>query len=169
MVDLNSGCRAYCLDRSTHHPPGSYREIVASIHGATDLVTSKIRMIEAATVNAISTVMLPMAIERMYPGKRLIRLFLDNAPYRHAKLVQAWLAQPGRRRKSSSGRGFAGADFFRNAPDDTQITPMRLKLDNPLVVDLSVDGPKPRSSAWSDHPERGKIWAINPVKGHDRL
>jgi transposase len=36
-----------------------------------------------------------MAIEAMYPGKRLIHVFLDNARYHHAKLVQQWLAQPG--------------------------------------------------------------------------
>ena len=30
----------------------------------------------------------------MYPGKRLIHLFVDNARYHHAKLVQAWLADP---------------------------------------------------------------------------
>ena len=35
----------------------------------------------------------------MYPGKRLIHLFLDNARYHHAKLVQAWLARPGCRIK----------------------------------------------------------------------
>jgi transposase len=56
-------------------------------------------MIEAATVNAISTIMLMRAIEMMYPGKRLIHLFLDNARYHHAKLVQAWLARPGCRLK----------------------------------------------------------------------
>jgi hypothetical protein len=30
-----------------------------------------------------------MAIEAMYPGQRLIHLFVDNARYHHAKLVQA--------------------------------------------------------------------------------
>ena len=35
----------------------------------------------------------------MYPGKRLIHLFLDNARYHHAKLVLAWLARPGCRIK----------------------------------------------------------------------
>jgi transposase len=52
-------------------------------------------MIEAATVNAISMIMLLRAIEAMYPGKRLIHLFVDNARYHHACLVQAWLARPG--------------------------------------------------------------------------
>jgi hypothetical protein len=40
-------------------------------------------------------IMLLRAIEAMYPGKRLIHLFVDNARYHHAKLVQAWLARPG--------------------------------------------------------------------------
>src|SRR5208282_5792893 len=45
-------------------------------------------------IEAISTIMLLMAIEAMYPGKRLIHLFVDNARYHHARLVQAWLARP---------------------------------------------------------------------------
>ena len=32
----------------------------------------------------------------MYPGMRWVHVFVDNARYHHAKLVQAWLAQPGR-------------------------------------------------------------------------
>ena len=39
--------------------------------------------------------MLLMAIEAMFPDKRLLHVFLDNARYHHAKLVQAWLARPG--------------------------------------------------------------------------
>jgi transposase len=70
-----------------------------NIHGAIDLETGRTRMIEAATVNAISMIMLLRAIEAMYPGKRLIHLFVDNARYHHAKLVQAWLARPGCRVK----------------------------------------------------------------------
>ena len=64
-----------------------------NVHGAIDLETGKTRMLEVATVNAVSTIMLLMAIEAMYPGKRMIHLFVDNARYHHAKLVQAWLAR----------------------------------------------------------------------------
>lgn len=64
-----------------------------NIHGAIDLETGQTRMLEAITVDAISTITLLMAIEAMYPGKRLIHLFLDNARYHHAKQVQAWLGQ----------------------------------------------------------------------------
>ena len=70
-----------------------------NIHGALGLEAGKTRMLEVATVNAASTIMLLMAIEAMYPSKRMIHLFLDNARYHHAKLVQAWLARPGCRIK----------------------------------------------------------------------
>jgi len=65
-----------------------------NIHGAVDLETGQTRMLEVATVDAARTIMLLMAIEAMYPGKRMIHLFVDNARYHHAKLVQAWLARP---------------------------------------------------------------------------
>ena len=65
-----------------------------NVHGAIDLESGNTRMLEVATVNAINTIMLLVAIEAMYPGQRMIHLFLDNARYHHAKLVQAWLARP---------------------------------------------------------------------------
>jgi len=70
-----------------------------NVHGAIDLETGKTRMLDVLTVDAASTIMLLMAIEAMYLGKRVIHLFLDNARYHHAKLVQAWLARPGCRIK----------------------------------------------------------------------
>ncbi len=51
-------------------------------------------MKDVLTVDALSTIMLLMGIEATYPGMRLIHVFLDNARYHHAKLVQAWLARP---------------------------------------------------------------------------
>jgi hypothetical protein len=59
-----------------------------NVHGAIDLETGKTAMRDVLTVDAVSTIMLLMA---MYPGKRRVHLFLDNARYHHAKLVQAWL------------------------------------------------------------------------------
>src|SRR6202051_489572 len=56
-------------------------------------------MIEATTIDALSTIALLMAIMLMYPTKRLIHVFLDNARYHHAVIVQAWLARPGCRIK----------------------------------------------------------------------
>jgi hypothetical protein len=70
-----------------------------NVHGAIDLETGQTAMRDVLTVDAVSTIMLLMAIEAMYPGKRLVHLFLDNARYHHAKLVQAWLAKPGCRIK----------------------------------------------------------------------
>jgi hypothetical protein len=54
-------------------------------------------MMEVETVDASSTIRLLEAIEALYPMLALIHVFLDNARYHHAHLVQEWLAQPGRR------------------------------------------------------------------------
>lgn len=68
-----------------------------NIHGAIDLETGQTRMIDVLTVDAMSTIALLATIEALYPKRRLIHVFLDNARYHHAKLVQEWLAMPGRR------------------------------------------------------------------------
>ena len=65
-----------------------------NLHGAIDLETGKTRMIDVLTVNAVSTIALLSAIENMYPKKRRIHVFLDNAKYHHAEMVQAWLQRP---------------------------------------------------------------------------
>lgn len=65
-----------------------------NIHGAINLETGQTRMIEALTVNAESTIALLSAIELLYPKKRKIHVFLDNARYHHAKMVQQWLERP---------------------------------------------------------------------------
>jgi hypothetical protein len=56
-------------------------------------------MIEIQSVDAVSTIMLLEAIEAKYPLMAIIHVFLDNARYHHAVLVQQWLAQPRRRIK----------------------------------------------------------------------
>lgn len=68
-----------------------------NVHGAVNLETGETRMIDVETVNAASTIRLLLAIAAMYPLMTLIHVFLDNARYHHAVLVQDWLAQPGRR------------------------------------------------------------------------
>ena len=65
-----------------------------NIHGAIDLETGKSCMLEVLTVNAVSTIALLSAIEALYPKKRKIHLFIDNARYHHAEMVQEWLARP---------------------------------------------------------------------------
>jgi transposase len=65
-----------------------------NIHGAIELATGQTRMIEVITVDAISTIRLLESIEAFYPLLVLIHVFLDNARYHHAKLVQEWLARP---------------------------------------------------------------------------
>ena len=70
-----------------------------NIHGAIDLATGQTRMIEVVTVDAVSTIRLLELIAALYPMLALIHVFLDNARYHHAKLVQEWLARPGCRIK----------------------------------------------------------------------
>jgi transposase len=65
-----------------------------NIHGAIDLETGQTIMKDVLTVDALSTILLLTAIETMYPGMRLIHVFLDNARYHHARLVRAWLSRP---------------------------------------------------------------------------
>jgi len=70
-----------------------------NIHGAVNLETGETRMIEALTIDAVSTIKLLEALEALYPLMVMIHVFLDNAAYHHAKIVREWLAQPGRRIK----------------------------------------------------------------------
>ena len=66
-----------------------------NIHGAVNLETGQTRMIEAETIDAASTIKLLASLEALYPLLAVIHVYLDNARYHHAKLVQDWLAQPG--------------------------------------------------------------------------
>src|SRR5271168_4205102 len=70
-----------------------------NIHGAIDLETGQTRMIEAETIDAISTIRLLESLESLYPLIVCIHVFLDNARYHHAKLVKEWLARPSCRIK----------------------------------------------------------------------
>jgi len=70
-----------------------------NIHGAIELETGTTSMIEADTIDAASTIRLMIALLALHPRKRVIHLFLDNARYHHARLVQQWLAQQGGRIK----------------------------------------------------------------------
>jgi len=68
-----------------------------NIHGAIDLETGQTKMIEAETIDAASTIKLLEALEALYSTAALIHVFLDNARYHHAKVVQEWLSRPERR------------------------------------------------------------------------
>src|ERR1700720_4689279 len=96
---LDAGRRKSCRSRWNRAACGTPRVKpegrLLNIHGAIDLETGQTVMKDVLTVDALSTIMLLMAIEAMYPGMRLIHVFLDNARYHHAKQVQAWLARPG--------------------------------------------------------------------------
>lgn len=71
-----------------------------NIHGAIDLETVQTHVLEAETVDAVSTIALFTAMEALYPTLTLIHLFLDNARYHHATLVRQWLARPSCRHQA---------------------------------------------------------------------
>jgi transposase len=75
--------------------PQTTRRQGLNIQGALDLETGKTMMVEALRVDALSTIRLFILIQAMYPAKRLIHVFLDNARCHRSHLVEAWLAQPG--------------------------------------------------------------------------
>jgi transposase len=68
-----------------------------NLHGAIDLETGQTRIMDVQTVDAQSTIALFEALERSNSTMSRIHVFLDNARYHHAKVVQDWMQQPGRR------------------------------------------------------------------------
>ncbi len=70
-----------------------------NVHGAIDLESGQTRMIEAETIDAMSTIRLLESLESLYPLMVCIHVFLDNARYHHARLVREWLSRPGCRIK----------------------------------------------------------------------
>jgi hypothetical protein len=68
-----------------------------NIHGAIDLESGKTQMLDVHTVDAQCTILLRMAILAAHPALRMIHVFLDNAPYYHARLVREWLVREGLR------------------------------------------------------------------------
>jgi transposase len=68
-----------------------------NIHGAINLETGLTKIIERLTIDATSTIALFTGIENQYPKIRKIHLFLDNAKYHHAEIVQTWMKKPERR------------------------------------------------------------------------
>ena len=68
-----------------------------NLHGAIDLETGLTRIMDVETVDAQSSIALFKSLERAYSTMGRIHVFLDNARYHHAKVVQDWMQQPGRR------------------------------------------------------------------------
>jgi transposase len=68
-----------------------------NIQGAVDLESGQTQMLLVERVDAQSTIAMLSAIERQFPARRRIHVFVDNARCHRAKLVQHWLHQPNRR------------------------------------------------------------------------
>ena len=70
-----------------------------NIQGAIDLETFQFTFVEGEKINAQTTQQMLAKLERANPTKATIHVFLDNARYHHAKILQPWLASPQRRVK----------------------------------------------------------------------
>jgi transposase len=70
-----------------------------NIHGVLNLESGLFQFVEAEKINAETTRQLLQKLEAAYPSKRIIHVFLDNARYHHAKVLQPWLKAPERRVK----------------------------------------------------------------------
>ncbi len=70
-----------------------------NIQGALDLETFQFTFVEGEKINALTTRQMLAKLERNNPTKATIHVFLDNARYHHAKILQPWLANPQRRVK----------------------------------------------------------------------
>jgi hypothetical protein len=69
-----------------------------NVHGAIDLETGKTAMRNVLTVDAVSTIMLLMAIEAMYPGKRLVHPSWTTPD----TITRSWCRHGWRRRNAGS-------------------------------------------------------------------
>lgn len=90
-----TGCWGSCEESLAVEQTSGRQRI--NIHGAIDLETGQTQILEVETVDAQSTIQLLASIEGMYPTMARIHLFLDNARYHHAKIVQDWMKAADRR------------------------------------------------------------------------
>jgi hypothetical protein len=64
-----------------------------NIHGAFDLEASTFTFVEGTVISAETTLRLLEKLERAYPHKRTVHVFLDNARYHHARMLKPWLGR----------------------------------------------------------------------------
>ncbi|MFT5631868.1 MAG: transposase [Gammaproteobacteria bacterium] len=70
-----------------------------NIQGALDLETFQFTLVEGEKINAQTTQQMLEKLERNNPTMTAIHVFLDNARYHHAKILQPWLESFERRVK----------------------------------------------------------------------
>jgi transposase len=68
-----------------------------NIQGALDLETFRFTFVEAEKINAQTTKQMLEKLERNNSAMTVIHVFVDNARYHHAKMLQPWLARSDRR------------------------------------------------------------------------
>ena len=70
-----------------------------NLQGALDLETFQFTFVEGEKINAQTTKQMLEKLERNNPTMTSIHVFVDNARYHHAKILQPWLDSPDRKVK----------------------------------------------------------------------
>ena len=65
-----------------------------NIHGAPDLEEMRLVRVAGERINAETTLALFNRIKGVLREVRIVRLFLDNARYHHARMLRSWLERP---------------------------------------------------------------------------
>ena len=136
-----------------------------NLHGAIDLETGQTRIMDVETVDAQSTIALFEALERAHSTMSRIDVFLDNARYHHAKAVQGWLQQPGRRivlhfgavilSASQPDRAAVEGDARRTSPT-TDATPNSAIFSSSAPT-KAAKSRAPRASRWGASRDSPRI------------
>ena len=70
-----------------------------NIQGALDLETFNFTFVEAEKINALTTKQMLEKLERNNPTMAVIHVYMDNARYHHASVLQPWLNSSERKIK----------------------------------------------------------------------
>jgi transposase len=149
-----------------------------NIHGAVNLETGQTRMIEVETVDAASTIRLLESIETFYPMLLLIHVFMDNARYHHAKLVQEWLSRPDCRIKLHFIPAYCPHlnpierlwGVMHNMSRTTNATPHALNSPTRRSISCAITFPGTGRACVIRSPTisasyRGRIFGLSPERG----
>ena len=84
---------------SVFWPKSETRSSWANIQGAIDLEAFQFTFVEAEKINAHTTRQMLEKLEQNNRTRATIHVYLDNARYHHAKILQPWLNRPDRKVK----------------------------------------------------------------------
>ena len=111
-----------------------------NIHGAIDLETGATRMIEATTIDALSSIALLIAITLRYPIKRLMHVCYNVASFEWSRVVQRDLLS-GQSGRSSRGFRARASQFDAQSAAFPDGLMWHRRSDSRPTVDGAANGP----------------------------